>query len=58
MLERATGIEPVSSAWKAEVLPLHNARATEFGHKSSSNRRQGSECYDFSESHDLSISYR
>ena len=26
-LERATGIEPVSSAWKAEVLPLHNARA-------------------------------
>ena len=25
-LERATGIEPVSSAWKAEVLPLHNAR--------------------------------
>ena len=26
ILERATGIEPVSSAWKAEVLPLHNAR--------------------------------
>ena len=25
-MERATGIEPVSSAWKAEVLPLHNAR--------------------------------
>ena len=26
-VERATGIEPVSSAWKAEVLPLHNARS-------------------------------
>ena len=26
-LERAAGIEPASSAWKAEVLPLHNARA-------------------------------
>src|SRR6056297_495358 len=25
-LERATGIEPVSLAWKARVLPLHNAR--------------------------------
>lgn len=28
VLERAAGIEPASSAWKAEVLPLHNARAT------------------------------
>jgi hypothetical protein len=27
VLERAAGIEPASSAWKAEVLPLHNARA-------------------------------
>ena len=27
-VERATGIEPASSAWKAEVLPLHNARVT------------------------------
>ena len=27
-LERAAGIEPASSAWKAEVLPLHNARVT------------------------------
>ena len=27
-LERAAGIEPASSAWKAEVLPLHNARLT------------------------------
>jgi hypothetical protein len=28
-LERAAGIEPASSAWKAEVLPLHNARSTD-----------------------------
>ena len=27
-LERAAGIEPASSAWKAEVLPLHNARSS------------------------------
>ena len=27
MLERAAGIEPASLAWKAKVLPLHNARA-------------------------------
>lgn len=26
-LERARGIEPLSSDWKSEVLPLHNARA-------------------------------
>ena len=26
-LERVTGIEPVSLAWKAKVLPLHNTRA-------------------------------
>jgi hypothetical protein len=25
-LERVTGIEPVSLAWKARVLPLHNTR--------------------------------
>jgi hypothetical protein len=25
-LERVRGIEPLSSAWKAEVLPLHNTR--------------------------------
>jgi hypothetical protein len=31
VLERAAGIEPASSAWKAEVLPLHNARAAAFG---------------------------
>ena len=27
ILERAARIELASSAWKAEVLPLHNARA-------------------------------
>ena len=26
VLERAAGIEPASLAWKAKVLPLHNAR--------------------------------
>ena len=26
-MERAAGIEPASLAWKAKVLPLHNARA-------------------------------
>ena len=25
-MERAAGIEPASSAWKAEVLPLNHAR--------------------------------
>ena len=25
-MERAAGIEPASLAWKAKVLPLHNAR--------------------------------
>ena len=29
-LERAARIELASSAWKAEVLPLHNARALLF----------------------------
>ena len=29
MLERVAGIEPASSAWKAEVLPLNYARLTE-----------------------------
>ena len=27
-MERAAGIEPASSAWKAEVLPLNYARVT------------------------------
>ena len=26
VLERRAGIEPASLAWKAKVLPLHNAR--------------------------------
>ena len=26
LLERATGVEPASSAWKAEVLPMNYAR--------------------------------
>ena len=26
------GIEPVSSAWKAEVLPLHNTRVVQTNH--------------------------
>ena len=30
LLERAAGIEPASLAWKAKVLPLHNARAADF----------------------------
>ena len=28
LVERATGIEPASSAWEAEVLPLNHARVT------------------------------
>jgi hypothetical protein len=31
-LERAAGIEPASLAWKAKVLPLHNARSTGTSH--------------------------
>ena len=27
MLERVMGIEPTSSAWEAEVLPLNNTRS-------------------------------
>ena len=27
LIKRAAGIEPASSAWKAEVLPLNYARA-------------------------------
>ncbi len=38
-LERAAGIEPASSAWKAEVLPLHNARALPGSRVSLSGRR-------------------
>jgi hypothetical protein len=40
-LERAAGIEPASSAWKAEVLPLHNARvaAGRYSDQTGSSRR-------------------
>ena len=41
ILERATGIEPVSLAWKARVLPLHNARTLSAGHKSGVGGGQG-----------------
>jgi hypothetical protein len=27
LLERATGIEPVSEAWEASILPLYDARS-------------------------------
>ncbi len=40
VLERATGIEPVSLAWKARVLPLHNARSAEALRMSPSFTRQ------------------
>ena len=32
-MERMTGIEPVSSAWKAEVLPLNHIRIKQNLHK-------------------------
>ena len=32
-MERMTGIEPVSSAWKAEVLPLNHIRIKQNIHK-------------------------
>ena len=32
LVKRVTGIEPVSSAWKAEVLPLHNTRIVQTNH--------------------------
>lgn len=38
-MERVTGIEPVSLAWKARVLPLHNARAVPVGIRTGSVRQ-------------------
>ncbi len=32
ILERAAGIEPASSAWKAEVIALYDARILELGY--------------------------
>ena len=43
ILERATGIEPVSLAWKARVLPLHNARSA--GRVGNSHSRKGQADY-------------
>jgi hypothetical protein len=31
LVERATGIGPVSEAWEASVLPLYEARLNRFG---------------------------
>ena len=39
-MERAAGIEPASLAWKAKVLPLHNARAVDARHISGDFGRQ------------------
>lgn len=43
-LERAAGIEPASLAWKAKVLPLHNARATGYPPISKEKRGQAYPC--------------
>ena len=36
-LVRAKGIEPSSSAWEADVLPLYHARGTHVGYYINSN---------------------
>ena len=38
ILERATGVEPASSAWKAEVLPMNYARVMWSGRQDSNLR--------------------
>ena len=44
--ERVAGIEPASSAWKAEVLPLYHTRIKLFWRGQDSNlRRQGQQIY-------------
>ena len=48
-LERAAGIEPASLAWKAKVLPLHNARSTEARPISKKNGGQARLCFLFGE---------
>ena len=40
VLERAAGIEPASPAWKAGVLPLHNARVGAFIAKPAARRKR------------------
>jgi hypothetical protein len=43
--KRAAGIEPASSAWKAEVLPLNYARAiTKLAHHQPQEMNQVGEC--------------
>ena len=39
-MERATGIEPAYSAWKADVLPLNYARALFIFVKAITNKNQ------------------
>ena len=39
-MERAAGIEPASLAWKAKVLPLHNARIMMMNIRSRSNSQE------------------
>ena len=41
-LERETGIEPASLAWKAKVLPLNYSRIARFAHERESNARKTS----------------
>ena len=46
MIERVAGIEPASSAWKAEVLPLYHTRIKLIWRGQDSNlRRQGQQIY-------------
>ena len=46
MIERVAGIEPASSAWKAEVLPLYHTRVKLIWRGQDSNlRRQGQQIY-------------
>jgi hypothetical protein len=49
ILERAAGIEPASLAWKAKVLPLHNARSLGAGDISKKNGGQASQLSSFEE---------
>ena len=45
-IERVAGIEPASSAWKAEVLPLYHTRIMLIWRGQDSNlRRQGQQIY-------------
>ena len=39
-LERETGIEPASLAWKAKVLPLNYSRIARFAHERESRARK------------------